>query len=133
MERLTIAIPGPFPSLNDYISSERRNRYAAAKVKRYQTERAARYAGEAARKFGAKLPFAKPVIVGFHWFEPDNRRDVDNIVSRRSSSWMGSSWQECSGTIRGDGLLECATAYRPTGSTREWKCRYSKWRKTDGR
>lgn len=80
MERLTIVIPGQFPSLNDYISSERRNRYAAAKVKRYQTERAAWYAGEAARKFGAKLPFAKPVIVGFHWFEPDSRRDVDNIV-----------------------------------------------------
>lgn len=80
MERLTIKIPGCFPSLNEYISLERSNRYAAAKAKRYETERAAWHAKEAAKGFGAKLPFTDKVVVDFRWFEPDNRRDVDNIV-----------------------------------------------------
>lgn len=66
-------IEGRFPSLNQYINAERRNRYAGAKIKHEETERAA----AAARS----LPHIdKPVTVAFRWVEPNRRRDTDNVA-----------------------------------------------------
>lgn len=68
-------IPGRFPSLNDYIAAERRNRHIAAKMKREETKRVADIAAN------SDMPtFEKPVHVYFTWVEPNKRRDVDNVA-----------------------------------------------------
>lgn len=72
---VTLEIVGRFPSLNDYISAERRNRHIAAKMKRDETERVK----EAALAAGIPT-FSNPVTVSFKWIEPNTRRDVDNVA-----------------------------------------------------
>ena len=70
-----LIIPGRFPSLNDYIAAERRNRHIAAKMKREETKRVADIAAN------LDMPtFEKPVHVYFAWVEPNRRRDIDNIA-----------------------------------------------------
>lgn len=70
-----LIIPGRFPSLNDYIAAERRNRHIAAKMKRDETKRVADIAAN------SDMPtFEKPVHVYFTWVEPNRRRDVDNVA-----------------------------------------------------
>ena len=70
---LSLTILGRFPSLNEYVCAERRNRYAGASIKRKETERVKR----AART----LPHVDaPVRVAFLWVEPNKRRDVDNVA-----------------------------------------------------
>lgn len=70
-----LIIPGRFPSLNDYIAAERKNRHIAAKMKRDETKRVADIAAN------SDMPtFEKPVHVYFTWVEPNRRRDVDNVA-----------------------------------------------------
>lgn len=70
-----LIIPGRFPSLNDYIAAERRNRHIAAKMKRDETKRVSDIAAN------SDMPtFEKPVHVYFAWVEPNRRRDIDNIA-----------------------------------------------------
>lgn len=70
-----LSIPGRFPSLNDYIAAERKNRHIAAKMKREETKRVADIAAN------LDMPtFEKPVHVYFAWVEPNRRRDIDNIA-----------------------------------------------------
>ena len=70
-----LIIPGRFPSLNDYIAAERKNRHIAAKMKRDETKRVADVAAN------SDMPtFQKPVHVYFSWVEPNKRRDIDNIA-----------------------------------------------------
>lgn len=70
-----LIIPGRFPSLNDYIAAERKNRHIAAKMKRDETKRVADIAAN------SDMPtFQKPVHVYFTWVEPNKRRDLDNIA-----------------------------------------------------
>lgn len=70
-----LIIQGRFPSLNDYIAAERKNRHIAAKMKRDETKRVADIAAN------SDMPtFEKPVHVYFTWVEPNRRRDVDNVA-----------------------------------------------------
>jgi len=68
-----IIIPGEFTTLNQYIDKERGNRFAAAKIKKDETERAmyAMRGCEAARIY--------PVRIMFSWYTADLRTDTDNI------------------------------------------------------
>ena len=60
------------PSLNQYVSECRRNRYAGAKMKR-DTE-------EAVSWYLARLPkFRNPIFIRFHWVEKSRKRDLDNV------------------------------------------------------
>lgn len=59
--RCTVTVEGRMPSLNDYISAERANRYKAAAMKK----RAPR--------------FERRVTVRTTFYEPDMRRDADNV------------------------------------------------------
>lgn len=69
----SIFIPHKFPSLNDYIDAERKNRFMAAKIKKDETELAASYF--------KKLPsIDEPVFIQFVWREANTRRDPDNII-----------------------------------------------------
>lgn len=71
---MKLVIKGRLPGLNDYISAERSNRHQAAKMKR-DTE------GEIILL--ARLQLKKvtcPVVMHYVWYEPDRRRDKDNIA-----------------------------------------------------
>lgn len=70
-----LCIPGRFPSLNDYISAERRNKHIAAKIKRDETKRVSDLATS------PDMPtFSNPVMVRCIWIEPNSRRDADNVA-----------------------------------------------------
>ncbi|NGM16977.1 hypothetical protein GMI70_02965 [Eggerthellaceae bacterium zg-893] len=90
-----MTVPGRFPGLNDYVEAERANRYAAAKMKRDETERVA---AEAAAQ---KVPsFSRPVRLGFLWVEPNRRRDLDNVAFAKKFVLDG---LVAAGVIAGDG------------------------------
>lgn len=62
------------PSLNEYIEACRRNKYAAANMKKYTEAEIAPYL--------MRLPtFGKPVFIHFLWIERDHRRDCDNVAA----------------------------------------------------
>lgn len=69
-------IRGTLPGLNELIEAERRNRYAGAALKK-QSESVVMHA---ARSLG-KMRFTEPVYMVYHWYEPNRRRDKDNISS----------------------------------------------------
>lgn len=64
----------PFVTLNEYINTERTNKYKAAKIKKQQTNAAAYLAME--QDF--KLEDKKYNII-CTWYKPNNRQDHDNI------------------------------------------------------
>lgn len=72
--RFTVTIEGRLASLNEYVRAERANRYEAARVKRGETARVR----DAALAQGAPR-FAGPVTVSTTFYEPDRRRDADNV------------------------------------------------------
>lgn len=70
--------------LNEYTNANRRNRYAGAQMKKNMEnwiKEAIRkqLKTEAKPKANQKPVFQKPVKVTFKWFEPDKRRDLDNV------------------------------------------------------
>lgn len=69
-------ISGTLPNLNDYITAERSNRYKAASMKK-QCESIVRHACRSLGKWQAE----KPVYMIYRWYEPNKRRDKDNISS----------------------------------------------------
>lgn len=69
-------IPGRLPGLNEYITAERTNRQCAAKMKRQAED----VVIDAARSLG-KWKAKGPVSMVYCWFEPNRRRDKDNISS----------------------------------------------------
>ena len=69
----TLTIPGRLPGLNDIIDAARRSRYESAAMKKENTEMVAWIAK------AARLPHMERIDVAFHWYEPDKRRDKDNI------------------------------------------------------
>lgn len=67
-------IPFRLPSLNEYINVCRNNRYGGAKWKREWEDKI--------------IPFLDGqyygnVTISFKWYEPNKRRDVDNIASAK--------------------------------------------------
>lgn len=74
-----LTIPGRLPNLNDYIDAERRNRQAAAKLKREAQE----YIGWYIRRDLRGVRFKGPVVMQYTWIEKDRRRDRDNITFGR--------------------------------------------------
>lgn len=80
------------PSLNEYITECRRNRYAGNAMKREIQNVIAFYISD--------LPeFTKPVRIGFHWIEDNRRRDLDNIAFGKK--FILDALVEC-GKLQGD-------------------------------
>lgn len=73
---MKFVIRGTLPNLNDYITAERTNRYKAAAMKK-QAESLVMHAARSLGKWQAD----KPVYMIYHWYEPNRRRDKDNISS----------------------------------------------------
>ena len=77
MGAVKLIIPGILPNLNDYISAERQHRQKAAQMKK-QTEHIVMLM---ARSQLRKVKFACPVVMRYSWYEPNRRRDKDNVSS----------------------------------------------------
>lgn len=75
---MKLVIKGRLCGLNEYIEAERRNRYKAATMKRE---------GEAIVGWGIKAcrlkKVSQPVLMRYRWFEPNQKRDKDNITFGR--------------------------------------------------
>jgi Holliday junction resolvase RusA-like endonuclease len=67
-------IEGRISGANELISAINKHRYAGSKLKAQETKRCALWAMS-----GSVPKFTKPVKVHFMWFEPNKRRDLDNI------------------------------------------------------
>lgn len=72
-----LIIPGRLPGLNEYIDAERTNRHLGAKLKREAQRLVVSCALAQLRKFRP----TGPVWMAYTWYEPDRRRDKDNISS----------------------------------------------------
>lgn len=70
-----LIIPGTLPGMNEMILMARGNRYASNKQKQKYTDLVAW------RARGAKLPQMQRIDVSIFWYEPDRRRDKDNIMA----------------------------------------------------
>ena len=71
-----LIIKGKLPGLNEYIEAERRNRYKAAQMKR-EAEAIVAWVIRAEHL----KPISKPVVMHYKWYEPNRKRDKDNISS----------------------------------------------------
>ena len=93
MEYLLI-IPGKLPNLNDYISAERANKYKGAKLKGESEDIVSR----CIRQQLKGVHITKPVSMAYVWYEPNKRRDLDNISSFVDSGVLeNDGWQNIRG------------------------------------
>ena len=75
MAPVLLRLSGRLPGLNEYIAAERRNKYMAAKMKRD----AQNFVSACAK--AQRLPRIKnPVVMEYHYYEPNRRRDHDNVA-----------------------------------------------------
>lgn len=77
MGSVKLIIPGTLPNLNDYISAERQHRQKAAQMKK-QTERIIMLCAKAQLR---GVSFDGSVVMRYTWYEPNRRRDKDNVSS----------------------------------------------------
>jgi Holliday junction resolvase RusA-like endonuclease len=74
---MKLTIWGTLPGLNDIIREDRRNRHAGAKLKKE-----AEYAVTlCAKKSLKRWRPAGPVFMHYVWYEPNKRRDKDNVAA----------------------------------------------------
>ena len=72
-----LIIHGKLSNLNDYINACRTNPYKGSKMKK---ENEAKVLQEIYSQFG-RLRITRPVTMRYTWYEPNKRRDLDNISS----------------------------------------------------
>lgn len=72
-----LIIPGRLPGMNEYIDAERRNRYAAAKIKKTSMDTVVKAARTSLGDWAAE----SSVRMDYLWIEPNMRRDKDNVSS----------------------------------------------------
>ena len=95
-----LVVPSPLPGLK-YIAAERRNKYAAAGMKR----RAEAIVAAATRTQLKGVRLTGPVVMGYVWVEKNRRRDKDNVAFARK--FVQDALVRC-GVLRGDGWKEIA-------------------------
>lgn len=74
---MKIVIPGTFPSLNEFIDANRTRRgnwSAGNQMKQESQERIIWFVC-----FQSRKKLTPPVFIRYHFFEPNRRRDLDNI------------------------------------------------------
>jgi Holliday junction resolvase RusA-like endonuclease len=71
----TLVITGRLPGMNEYINADRANRYLGAKLKKTWQEKVYALALIQLKGYTA----TKPVKLHYTWFEPNKKRDLDNI------------------------------------------------------
>lgn len=73
---VTLTIPDRLPSLNEYTRACRGSKYTGASMKKH-TEYVIGYHIKSQLK---GIHFDAPVRMAFRWYEPNGRRDLDNIA-----------------------------------------------------
>lgn len=73
--RYTLIIAGRLDNMNDYTSACRTNQYKGAKLKQ-KNENVVK---QAIYEQLGRLRIKKPVRMFYRWYEPNKRRDLDNI------------------------------------------------------
>lgn len=74
---MRLTVWGTLPGLNEIIAENRRNYHAGAKLKKE-----AQYTVEmCARKTLKRWKASKPVFMHYTWYEPNRKRDKDNIAA----------------------------------------------------
>ena len=74
--RYCFHIPGRLPGLNEIVDAARGNRFSGATQKKKATTLCGQWI------MASRVPaFTVPVSIHFQWFEPNRRRDLDNIVA----------------------------------------------------
>lgn len=71
----TLIIEGQLPNLNDYTLACRTHRQAGAKMKKNAEWMITTFI----RKQLKNVSFTNPVQLSFRWYEPNKRRDLDNV------------------------------------------------------
>lgn len=74
-----LIIEGKLPSLNEHIYANRSNRYVGAKLKK-DTQR---YISAFILQQLKGISFDNPVEINFKWYEPNRKRDLDNICASK--------------------------------------------------
>lgn len=69
---MKFVIPGKLPGLNDYTKANRGNKYGGNQMKKN--------AQQLISYFIPKKPIHTPIRLIFHWYEPNKKRDKDNIA-----------------------------------------------------
>jgi hypothetical protein len=93
MTILKFWIPGPLPGRNEQEAAARGNKFAGASMKKKWTEHVARCCSGTGKYF-------KRVFVDFIWYEPNRRRDPDNISGGQKFCFDGLKY---AGLIPNDG------------------------------
>lgn len=79
---MKFVIPGRLPCMNDLITTNRRNRYAGAKLKKdTQKQIEDVLLPQIQLRSTARYGFSGKVAVIVRFYEPDKRRDEDNVLS----------------------------------------------------
>lgn len=73
-------IPFTFPSLNEYLAACNKNPRAGAKMKSENTMLAI----NSIRRYLKRYHAEKPIIIHYHFYEHDMKRDHDNVFSMAS-------------------------------------------------
>lgn len=72
-------IDGRLDGLNEYVNACRRNKYAANNMKKGNQKVISYYILKALKNGSLHAPSKFPVGLNIVWYEPNNRRDVDNV------------------------------------------------------
>ena len=91
-----LVIDGTMPGINQWRDAIQASRFKGRDMTEKHTERAACLARE------QKLPtFERPVLLTFHWYEPNSLRDLDNVAGAGQKFVIDGLVK--AGVLRGDG------------------------------
>ncbi len=79
IERFHFVIDGQLHGLNEHLKAVNNSRYDGADVKKTEQLHIEFIIKAALAHSDLELPFSVPVQVCFDWYEPDKRRDPDNV------------------------------------------------------
>ena len=80
---MMLVIPGTLPGLNDMIDAARTSKYTSARQKKDNTELVAWCAKK------AKIPTLAKIGLIITWYEPNMKRDPDNVQAGVKYIWDG--------------------------------------------
>lgn len=69
-------IDGKFPGMNQWIKAQNNNRYLGAEMKKTNQLKAM----AAIQFYLEDLKIENPVVIHYEWYEPNRKRDLDNIA-----------------------------------------------------
>jgi len=72
---VTLIIDGQLPNLNDYTAACRSHRQVGAKMKKDAEKVISLYIKQQLKD----VAFKNPVRLSFRWYEPNRKRDLDNV------------------------------------------------------